>query len=298
MMQPFTQRLCSGRPLVADGAMGTMLFERGLEPGQCPEAVNLSNASLLEEIAAAYFAAGAEILETNTFGGSPLKLARYGLEEQTEAINRAAVGAVQKAVAGRAYVAASCGPCGRLLEPYGDTKPETVYQSFRRQIQCLVAEGVDCICVETMTDLAEAKLAVSAAKDVSAEIPVLATMTFDATPRGFFTIMGVSVGAAASALQEAGADAVGSNCGNGVENLIEVARVFRSSTDLPLVIQPNAGVPETREGRTHYTNGPALMGEKARALLDLGVRVIGGCCGTTPEHIRAIRATVDSFGGL
>lgn len=294
-MEPFAQRLSSGRPLVADGAMGTMLFARGLEPGQCPEAVTLSNAEVLEEIAAAYFEAGAEMLETNTFGGSPLKLALYGLEDQTEAVNGTAVRAVRRAVGDGAYVAGSCGPCGRLLEPYGDTKAEVVYQSFRRQIACLVAAGVDCICVETMTDLAEARLAVSAAKDVAAEMPVLATMTFDATPRGFFTIMGTGVAEAASGLKEAGADAVGSNCGSGIDSLTEVARAFRSATDLPLIIQPNAGLPETRNGQTFYTDAPGLMGEKARALLDVGVRILGGCCGTTPDHIRAIRATVDSF---
>lgn len=295
-MKRLIDRLSSGETLVADGAMGTMLFEKGLDAGQCPETVNLSNPRVLEEIAEAYLEAGADILETNTFGGSPLKLSLYGLEEKMEAINRDAVLAVRGVVGDRAYVAASCGPCGKLLKPYGDADPGDVYAGFRRQIECLVGAGADCICVETMTDLAEAKLAVSAAREVSPDIPILATMTFDDTPRGYYTIMGVSIEVAAAGLLEAGADVIGSNCGNGIDNMIAVAGAFRKCIDMPLIIQANAGLPETRDGRTVYTESPALMGERARDLLDLGVSIIGGCCGTTPSHIGAIRSAVDSLG--
>lgn len=287
--------MSSGETLVADGAMGTMLFEKGLDPGQCPETVNLSNLRILEEIAQAYLEAGADILETNTFGGSPLKLSLYGLEEKMEAINCGAVLAVRGVVGDRAYVAASCGPCGKLLKPYGDSDPGVVYKSFHRQIECLVEAGADCICVETMTDLAEAKLAVTAARDVSPTIPIFATMTFDDTPRGFYTIMGVSIEDAAAGLQEAGADVIGSNCGNGIDKMVAVAGAFRECTDLPLIIQANAGLPETRDGRTVYLESPALMGERAKDLLGIGVSIIGGCCGTTPSHIGAIRSVVDSL---
>jgi len=290
---PLDQRLASGETLVADGAIGTLLFERGLDPGACPESVTLSHPEVLEEIARLYLEAGADIIGTNTFGGSPLKLAAYGLADSTDEINARAVTAVRKAVGDRAYVAGSVGPCGKLLTPYGDAKPEDVYGSFRRQVESLVEAGVDCIFVETMIDLTEAKLAVRAVKDVSAATPVTASMTFDATPNGFFTIMGVSVEAAAAGLTEVGADAIGSNCGNGIENMVQIARAFRNVSQLPLTIQPNAGLPHIANGKAVYDETPAFMAEQAKALVSLGVSVIGGCCGTTPEHIAALRAIVD-----
>jgi 5-methyltetrahydrofolate--homocysteine methyltransferase len=160
-------------------------------------------------------------------------------------------------------------------------------------MEALAAAGVDAVCVETMTDLAEAQLAVRAAKAALPEVPVLATMTFDPTPRGYFTIMGVSVAKAAAGLAEAGADAIGSNCGNGIEHMVALAREFRAASRLPLVIQANAGLPKSVGGRTVYDETPAFLAGKARELLAIGVSVIGGCCGTTPEHIRALRAMVD-----
>lgn len=292
-MGDFLERVKPGGVLVADGAMGTMLFERGLKPGDCPESVNLERPQVLEEIARLYRDAGADIVQTNTFGASPLKLAMYGLDDRTEEINGAAVTAVRTAVGAAVYVSGSCGPSGKLLKPYGDTDPDAVYAGFRRQLEALIGAGVNVVCIETMTDLNEARLAILAAKDVSATVPVMATMTFDATPRGFYTIMGVDIATAAAGLREAGADAVGSNCGNGIENMILIARTFRECTELPLIIQSNAGLPETKNGKLVYPESPAFMVEKAGKLIAVGVSIIGGCCGTTPEHIRAIRRTVD-----
>jgi 5-methyltetrahydrofolate--homocysteine methyltransferase len=165
--------------------MGTMLIQRGLKRGECPERLNLDSPEILREIARLYFEAGAEICETNTFGGSPLKLASYGLENKTQEINARAVEAVRSVIKDQGYVSASCGPSGRILEPYGDASPELVYESFKRQIAALVSAGADMICIETMTDLREATLAVKAAKSVSTSIPVCASMTFDPTPKGF-----------------------------------------------------------------------------------------------------------------
>ena len=293
-MHSILQRLRRGDILVADGAMGTMLLQRGLEPGACPEELNLSRPKLLEEIAGLYLEAGADIIETNTFGASPLKLAQYRLEERTDEINRAAVRAVRNVVGDRAYVAGCCGPSGRMLRPYGDADPDDLYASYVNQVQCLIDAGVDCICIETMIDLAEATLLVKAAKTVSPATPVTATMTFDATPRGFFTIMGVSVEAAASGLAEAGADSVGSNCGNGIERMVEIAAEFRKHSRVPLIIQSNAGLPGMKAGVPVYGETPAFMANKARALVTGGVSIIGGCCGTTPEHTRALRDMVDS----
>lgn len=291
-MRGLLERLAAGERLVGDGAMGTLLLTHGLAPGEPPEAITLSRPALLEEIAGLYLDAGADLLETNTFGGSPLKLALHGLERETEAVNRAAVAATRRAAGERAYVAGACGPTGRLLEPYGDTSPDEAYDGFRRQMAALIAAGVDCVCVETMTDLAEARLAIQAAKDVDARIPVLATMTFDPTPRGYFTIMGVSVADAAAGLAAAGADVIGSNCGNGIEHMVAIAREFRRHTTRPLLIQPNAGLPRMVGGATVYDETPEFMAEQARGLIDTGVSIIGGCCGTTPAHIAALRRLV------
>ena len=294
-MDDLLKRIGRGEILVADGAMGTMLMARGVDIKKGPESVNLSDPALLEDIAKAYLEAGADIVQTNTFGASPLKLAQYGLEDKTEEINRNAVQAVRKAVKDRAYVSASCGPSGRLLKPYGDTDPETVYESFERQLGYIAEAGPDIICVETMTDINEAVMAVRAAKKTAPQIPVMATMTFEETPRGFHTIMGVSVKEAVTKLRDAGANIVGSNCGNGIELMVEVALELRRETDLPLLIQSNAGLPNIVEGKIVYNESPEFMAEKARALVDVGVSIIGGCCGTTPEHIKALRKMVDSL---
>ncbi len=288
-MQPFLERVGSGPVLVADGAMGSFLMEHGLEPGDAPESFNLSRQDVLREVAGLYLDAGAEVVQTNTFGGSALKLEAYGLDDRTEEINRLAVEAVREVVDGKAYVSGSCGPCGRTLLPYGDAEPDDVRESFRRQIKGLVEAGVDVLCVETMTDLSEARLAIEAARSVSPDIPVMATMTFDAIPRGFYTIMGVDVPSAAAALLEAGANLVGSNCGNGIENMVAIAREFRACTDAPMLIQSNAGLPQLVEGEVVYSETPEFMAEHAAELLELGVQVIGGCCGTTPAHIRALK---------
>jgi 5-methyltetrahydrofolate--homocysteine methyltransferase len=290
-------RLRRGEILVSDGAMGTMLFQRGLEPGGCPESFNIEKPDILEEIASLYLEAGAEIVQANTFGASPLKLSEYHLEDRTEEIIASAVSAVRSTVGDLAYVSGSCGPSTRILLPYGDTEPDTVYRSFERQMRALISAGVDVLCVETMTDLREAVLAVKAAKEVSVEVPVMATMTFDKTGWGFYTIMGVSVDEAAGGLEDAGADVIGSNCGNGIEEMVEIAAELNSHTSLPIIIQSNAGVPVAVEGGLRYDEGPDLFAEKVPSLIEAGVSIIGGCCGTTPEHIRAIRRAVDSHSG-
>jgi len=291
-MEDLLPRLRRRETVVADGAWGSLLMARGLQPGACPELFHLEQPEVVGEIAALYLDAGAGLVTTNTFGGSPLKLAPYGLEDRTEEINRRAVEIVREVVDNRALVSASVGPSGTILKPYGDTEEQAVYESFRRQIQALAEAGADLFCVETMTDLREASLAVRAAKDVAPSLPVMATMTFDRIPRGFFTIMGVSVEQAATGLAEAGADVVGSNCGHGSDDMVEIARELTRCSALPILIQPNAGLPETRDGTLVYPESPGFMAERAGALADLGVAVIGGCCGTTPEHIRAIRAGV------
>jgi len=288
------ERIRQGDVLLADGAMGTLLLGTGLKPGGCHESLNLDRPELLEDIARKYFDAGAEIIQTNTFGASPLKLAAYGLADQCAEINRSAVRAARRAVGDRAYVCACCGPCGKLLKPYGDTEPGVVAESFERQLRSLVAAGIDAVNFETMIDLSEAEIAVKTAKSAAPDLVVIATMTFQPTRRGLFTIMGNTIAETAERLAAAGADVVGSNCGNGIELMVEVAREFRKVGTLPASTRPNAGVPQLLNGRPVYPETPEFMAARIPDLVGAGVSIIGGCCGTTPEHIRAFRSALDS----
>lgn len=296
-MKGLLERIAGGEILVADGAMGTMLMERGLETGQAPESFNLTRADVLEEIAREYLAAGADIIQTNTFGGSRMKLSQYSLDEKVKEINENATRAVRRAVGDRAYVSGSCGPTGAFLKPYGDIEPKQMVDVFSEQAGALIEAGVDLICIETMIDLQEVTFAIKGARRVSSSIPVLATMTFDYTPKGFFTVMGVGIEEAAKGLEIAGADVIGSNCGNGIENMILIAEEFKKYTKLPIMIQSNAGKPQLKDNKVCYPETPDFMADKARKLISLGVSIIGGCCGTTPAYIRALRKVVGSQNG-
>jgi 5-methyltetrahydrofolate--homocysteine methyltransferase len=294
-MIPFIERLKSGKPLLADGAIGSIIIAKGLSAGACPELFNIEQPDVVKEIAEAYIEAGADMIQTNTFGASPLKLHHYCLDDKTDELNTAAVKIAKEAREGKdVYIYGSCGPSGRLLKPYGDTEPEAMFESFRRQVSALIEEGVDLLCFETMTDLSEVKIAIQAARSISKDIPIAATMTFDKTPRGYFTIMGATIAQAAAGLAEAGADIIGSNCGNGIEKMIEIAAEFKKHTDKPIIIQSNAGLPVIKDGEITYSETPEFMKQKAAELLDLGVSIIGGCCGTNPEHIRAFRSLIEA----
>jgi 5-methyltetrahydrofolate--homocysteine methyltransferase len=319
-------RLRRGDILLSDGAMGTLLIERGLKPGECPELFGHEHQQDLEEITRAYLDAGADILQTNTFGASPLKLASYGLADRTEEINRAAVDVVRRVVEDEqskiqnpkskiVYVVACCGPSGQILKPYGDTDPEVIAASFERQVRILVETGVAAINFETMMDLAELVIAVRAAKAIAPSLPVMASATYEprrkrpsgsaanrsvrsdpSDPSGssFVTIMGNTIPHVVRALEEAGADIIASNCGNGTEMMIAIARELRAHTKLPISIRPNAGLPVITGDKTTYPETPEFMAAKLPELLDAGVSIIGGCCGTTPEHIRAFRRVLDT----
>ena len=286
-------RCKGGEILVADGAMGTMLFERGLRPGMSPESVLLSQPETVLEISREFLAAGADILHTNTFGGSPLKLADYGLEDKTEEINLTAAEILREAAADKAIVAGSCGPSGRFMEPYGEVPEAEMRQNFRRQVKALVEGGIDVLTVETMMDVREAVVVIQTAKEIAADMVIMACMTFEETPRGFYTVMGNSIEEAANLLEQAGADIVGSNCGDGIEKMVKIAQVLGSITSLPVIIQSNAGRPEAGRSGLIYPESPDFFAEYVSELLESDVSIIGGCCGTTPQHIRAIRAVVD-----
>ena len=290
-MKPLLERIKNDEILLGDGALGTLLLEKELKPGDCPEAMNLSHPGILMEIAKEYLAAGADLIQTNTFGASPTKLADFGLDAMCEAINREAVVIVKDAVEEGAFVSASCGPSGKILKPYGDMAPEILAEGYERQIGALAQAGADVICIETMMDLEEAKIALLAAKKTTT-LPVMVTMTFQQTPRGFYTMMGNRIAEVARVLEEAGADLVGSNCGNGIEKMILIAREFRSATQLPLIMQANAGLPDLSAEKPIYPETPEFFGEKTKELLEAGVSIIGGCCGTTPAHIQAMRRAI------
>jgi 5-methyltetrahydrofolate--homocysteine methyltransferase len=294
-MEGLLTRLKRGDVLVGDGAWGTELMQRGLPPGQPPEWFALDKPEVLEEVARLYLEAGADLVTTDTFGGTSFRLKLHGLGGERERVNRRAVEAVKRAVGGRALVSASVGPSGQLLEPYGDTSPDAVEEAFAEQIAALAAAGADVLCIETMGDLTEAARAVKAAKTMAPGVPVMATMTFEPTPRGYFTVMGVSVEKAVAGLEAAGADVVGSNCGTGIGDMVSIARQMTRVTRLPILIQPNAGLPQSRDGQVVYDETPETMAAQVPQLLDLGVAIVGGCCGTTPEHIKAIRRTVDAW---
>jgi 5-methyltetrahydrofolate--homocysteine methyltransferase len=292
IMENILERLQRGDVIVGDGALGTMLMKRGLKHGDPPEAFNLEKPHILEEIASLYLDAGAEIVTTNTFGASSLRLRQFSLEKEMETINRNAVEAVRRAVRDKAYVSGSVGPI--MIKPMGNTEPDDAYAAFQQQMHVLIAAGVDMICIETMMDFTEATLAVKAARSLSPQIPVMATMTFGKTPKGFVTLAGTSVAKAAAELENAGANIVGSNCGDGMENMVGIAREFMKHSRIPVAIQGNAGLPISSESGLVYPETPEFVAGKATDMLDLGVRIIGGCCGTTPDHIRAIRKVVDA----
>ena len=285
------ERLQSGQLMISDGATGTFLQQHGLEPGGCPEEFNASHPEVVRQMARQYFEAGSDMALTNSFGGSVFMQKKYGYGERVAEFNRlAAEHARSQAPAGR-FVVGSIGPTGEFLEPLGPVSESEMYDAFAEQVMALEAGGADAIVVETMTAVEEAALAVRAARD-NTDLVVMATMVFDKGPRGFFTMMGVTPERAVHSMQEAGAHVVGSNCGNGIDNMVDIARRMRAETNGLLLIHSNAGIPAMRGGQIIYPETPEYMAERFRELADLGVNIVGGCCGTGPEHIRALAAAV------
>jgi 5-methyltetrahydrofolate--homocysteine methyltransferase len=231
---------------------------------------------------------------TNTFGGSRLKLAKRGYGDRVAEFNHAGVRNSIQGAPG-AVIAASVGPTGEFIAPLGEISADEMEAVFFEQIQAMLSAGLRALCIETMTALEEAACAIRAAKKLDPSVDVIVTMTFDRTPKGYRTMMGVSPERAAEVLDEAGADVVGSNCGNGIEQMIEIAAEFRKHTDKPILIHANAGMPELIDGKTVFKQSPKHMAGRVHELIDAGANIVGGCCGTTPEHIAAMKAVLDKL---
>ncbi len=288
-MHPALERLLAGGPVVTDGAWGTQLQERGLPLGACPDAWNLDHPELVEEVAHSYVEAGSQVILTNTFGSNRLILARHGLAERVAEINRGGVAISRRAAAGRALVFAALGPTGVMLM-MGQMSEEDLQAVFVEQAQAMAEAGADGIVVETMSDPAEARLAVAAAHATG--LPIVACMTFDSGPSGERTMMGTTPEQAAETLLAAGADCLGSNCGQGIAGFPRLCRRLHAAGGGPVWIKANAGLPELRDGRTVYTQTPEQFARYVPQLVRAGAGFLGGCCGTTPAFIRAVRAAV------
>ena len=275
--------------MLTDGAWGTQLQERGLQAGECPDAWNLLYPERVEQVARAYVEAGSQVILTNTFRANRLALERYGLAERTADINRAGVEISRRAAAGKALVFASIGPSGRMLVA-GEITEDELVATFREQARALAEAGADAIVVETMADLTEARLAVTAALETG--LPVVASMVFDSGRNKDRTMMGVTPEQAARELSAVGAHVIGANCGQGIVGYVEICRRLHAATDRPIWIKPNAGLPEMVEGKAVYRVTPAEFASYVPALLEAGASFVGGCCGTTPDFIRAIASAL------
>ena len=292
-MDTWRQRLESKSVLVSDGAWGTELARRGLS-GDAPELWNAARPDDVFAIAASYVEAGSDIILTNTFGGSPFKLAKAGLGERVAELNRLGAEISRRAAGERVFVFASIGSTGEFMAPLGTVSDTEMTAAFAKQVTAIAQGGADGFVIESMYDLNEAKAALRAVRD-NTDLPAVCSMTFDKGAAGYATMMGVRPEQAAEELTTAGADAVGANCGTGIVDAIEIAKAMRPATALPLWFKPNAGMPEIIDGKTVYKETPESMAERVAALVAAGAAIVGGCCGSTPDHVRALVRKIRSL---
>lgn len=279
---------------VLDGAMGTQLFARGVEVGVCSDNLNVQSPDVVCDVHRAYIEAGSDAVLTNTFGANKYALSRHGLAGEVVAINRAGAEIARRAAGDQRYVLGDIGPSGEFLLPLGTLKPDELEAAFAEQAEALVAGGVDGLLIETMTALDEVQIAIEAAKSAAGTLPVFASMSFDKAGDDFRTMMGVDIASAVSCIVSSGADAVGFNCGTAtLEEYVQLAEKLvseaRSQSHETIVFaEPNAGKPELVDGEAVYRVSPEEFAAEAKRIHAAGIAIIGGCCGTTPEHIKAL----------
>lgn len=290
--QRIVEALKTGKVLVSDGAWGTFLYKKGLKSGECPELWCVDRFDDVADIAKSYIEAGADMVETNSFGGTSQKLHGFNLESRAAEINEAAAKASRVAAGDDKWVIASAGPTGKMLVIEEITEEE-MYNAFKEQAVALEKGGADAICIETMSDIEEATIAIKATKE-NTGLEIICTFTFEKTVQGDYkTMMGVSPEVAALAAIDAGADIIGANCGNGMERMIEiVTQIRKAAPTTPILVHANAGLPQNINGVDHFPETPEMMAANVENLINAGANIIGGCCGTTPSHIKAIKEAV------
>lgn len=294
-MGKLLEKLKEGDIIPSDGAWGTQLQEKGLKAGESPESWNLNRPDDVYDIAKSYIDAGSNMVETNSFGGNRFILENFGLADRMEEINRIAAELSKKACGDKGMVLGSMGPSGKMLM-MGEVTGEELYEAYKEQAIALEKGGADALIIETMIDLEEARIATKAARE-NTKCDIVSSMTFESTPAGGIrTVMGNSPADMIPVLKEAGADIIGSNCGNGTKDMIPVLREIRKvDSEIPVLIQGNAGLPEYNDGQIEYNETPEVTASFVKELVLEGANIIGGCCGTTPDHIRRIVDELDSI---
>jgi len=292
-MKRLHEKLQAGRPLICDGAMGTFLQKKGLRPGECPELWCLERPEDVKAIHRAYREAGSDIVECNSFGGTRYKLEAFGLADRVAEINRAAAALAREIAGEDQLVLGSAGPTGQFMAPLGLATEDDMVAAFAEQMTALQDGGADCVILETMTALEEALAAVRAVRE-NTDLAVMVSFTFDPQANGgYATMMGVRPESFAEAALEAGVDVIGANCGTGPDHMIEIVGQLRAAAlDAPIIAMPNAGMPVLEGGETVFKETPEEMAAKAPRLVEAGATIVGGCCGTGPEHIAAMRKAV------